>query len=147
VNRQGSGDMYYKAGNMLHMIRSVINDDEKFRQILRGLNKTYYHKTVAGKDIEAYISQQSGKDFSSVFDQYLRSTKIPVLEYEIECATIRYRFINCNEHFTLPVKVNLGQVTWLTPTTSWKKHPLNDGFAGKTLTIDRNFYIQSKKTN
>ncbi|HEV2831220.1 MAG TPA: M1 family metallopeptidase, partial [Hanamia sp.] len=52
VNNEGSGDMYYKAGNMLHTIRQVINNDEKFRGILRGLNKTFYHQTVATKEIE-----------------------------------------------------------------------------------------------
>ena len=147
VNSRGSGDMYYKAGNMLHTIRSVLNDDEKFREILRGLNQTYYHKTVKGKEIEAYISQQSGKDFSPVFDQYLRSTPIPVLEYAIEGATIRYRFTHCNKNFTLPVKISLGRETWLTPTTSWKSDQLSDWFDGKTFIVDRNFFIQSKKTN
>ena len=81
VNKEGSGDMYYKGGNLLHTIRNIINDDEKFRQILRGLNKTFYHKTVTTKQVEDYISKESGKDFSKIFDQYLRTTKIPVLEY------------------------------------------------------------------
>ncbi len=57
VNNEGSGDMYYKAGNMIHTIRQVINNDEKFRQILRGLNKTFYHQTVTSKQIEDYIKQ------------------------------------------------------------------------------------------
>src|SRR5688572_5774888 len=76
VNREGSGDMYYKGGNMLHTIRQVIDDDEKFRSILRGLNSTFYHKTVTSKDVEEYMTKQSGKDLSKIFDQYLRNTKI-----------------------------------------------------------------------
>ena len=83
VNADGPIDIYYKAGNMMHTIRQVINDDEKFRNILRGLNKTFYHQTVTTKQIEDYISKQSGIDFSKVFDQYLRTIKIPVLEYKI----------------------------------------------------------------
>lgn len=47
--------MYYKGENMIHTIRQVINDDEKFRQILRGLNKTFYHQTVTTKQVEDYI--------------------------------------------------------------------------------------------
>ncbi|HEV7620485.1 MAG TPA: M1 family metallopeptidase, partial [Flavisolibacter sp.] len=43
VNQEGSGDMYFKGSNMMHTIRQVINNDEKFRQILRGLTKTFYH--------------------------------------------------------------------------------------------------------
>lgn len=84
VNQEGSGDMYYKGGNLLHMIRQCINDDAAFRNILRGLNSTFYHKTVTGKEVEDYISKQSGIDFSKVFDQYLRTTQIPVLEYEVK---------------------------------------------------------------
>ena len=70
VRKAGSGDMYYKGANMLHTIRQVINDDEKFRQILRGLNKDFYHQTVTTKQIEDYINLKSGIDFSSVFNQY-----------------------------------------------------------------------------
>ena len=68
--------MYYKGGNMLHTIRQIINDDEKFRMILRGLNKTFYHKTVTGKQVEDYISKNAGIDLSKIFDEYLRTTKI-----------------------------------------------------------------------
>ena len=58
VNKEGSGDMYYKGGNMLHTIRQVINNDTIFRKILRGLNKTFYHQTVTTKQVEDYISKQ-----------------------------------------------------------------------------------------
>jgi aminopeptidase N len=44
VRNEGSGDMYYKGGNMIHTIRTVINNDEKFRQILRGLIKIFIIK-------------------------------------------------------------------------------------------------------
>src|SRR5438270_7083487 len=80
VNQEGSSDMYYKGSNMIHTIRQVINNDEKFRQILRGLNKTFYHKTVTSKEVEEYISRESRKDLSKIFDQYLRTTLIPTLE-------------------------------------------------------------------
>jgi aminopeptidase N len=63
VNEEGSGDMYYKGGNMIHTIRQVINNDEKFRKILRGLNKTFYHQTVTAKQVEDYINQISVIDF------------------------------------------------------------------------------------
>lgn len=145
VNKEGSSDMYYKGGNLLHTIRSVIDDDEKFREILQGLNKKWYHKNVDSRDIEFYISQQSGKDFSVVFDQYLRTTQIPILEYSITPSSITYRFANCNKNFTMPVKVNLGKETWLMPTTEWKTEYLGKWFDGKTFIPDRNFYILFKK--
>ena len=76
VNNEGSSDMYYKGANMLHTIRQLVNDDEKWRNILRGLNKDFYHQTVNTKQIEDYISEKANLDLSSVFDQYLRTTEI-----------------------------------------------------------------------
>src|SRR5216683_666259 len=51
------------------------------RDILRGLNKTFYHQTVTGRQVQDYISRESGIDLSKVFAQYLSTTRIPVFEY------------------------------------------------------------------
>ena len=91
VQNQGSGDMYPKGGNMLHTIRQIIGNDEKWRGILRGLNSTFWHKTVSGKQVQDYISHEAGVDLSSVFEQYLTTTRIPVLEYRLSGTTLGYR--------------------------------------------------------
>ena len=145
VNREGSGDMYCKGGNLLHTIRQVIDNDSTFRNVLRGLNKTFYHQTVTTQQVENYISRQSGIDFSKVFDQYLRTTQIPVLEYKIDGNEIAYRWIDCIKGFNLPLKVFTGKLIWLQPTTTWQTQKMNEGFTGKDFTIDRNFYIGSKR--
>ncbi len=143
VNREGSGDMYYKGGNILHTVRQVINDDEKFRQLLRSLNKTYWHKTVTSKEVESFISKQSGINFSNVFDQYLRTTQIPVLEYKIENNKLQYRWTNCQEGFDLPLKIQWHGEQWIKPTAKWKK--LKGSAEGNNdLKIDRNFYISTR---
>jgi aminopeptidase N len=141
VNSSGSGDMYSKGGNMLHTIRQIINDDEKWRQILRGLNKDFYHQTVDSKQIEDYLSKNVGRDLSKVFDQYLRDVKIPVLEYSVEKNKIKYRWSNCVEGFDMPVKVSVDgeKMEFIYPTTSWKT------IKGKTdLKVDENFYVTAK---
>ncbi|NIM52531.1 MAG: M1 family peptidase, partial [Gemmatimonadales bacterium] len=92
VNMQGSGDMYPKGGNMLHTIRQIVADDEKWRGILRGLNETFWHQTVMGWQVEEYIIEQTGVDLAMVFDQYLRTTLVPVLEYRIDGSTLHYRW-------------------------------------------------------
>jgi aminopeptidase N len=145
VNQEGSGDMYPKGANLVHTIRQLINDDEKFRQILRGLNKTFYHKTVDSKDVETYISKQSGIDLSKVFDQYLRTTQIPVLEYKTDKHSISFRWANCVEGFDMKVKVNLGKEQWIQPSQSWETLHLADWYDGKAFNTDRNFYVQTKK--
>jgi aminopeptidase N len=143
VNDSGSGDMYYKGGNMLHTMRQIVNDDERWRQVLRGLNKTFYHQTVTSKQIEDYVSKTSGKDFSKVFDQYLRDIRIPVLEYKTGKGKLSYRWTNCIDGFDMPVKVaiNGGKMDFIYPTTDWKemKQDVSD------LKTDENFYVSLKK--
>ena len=75
--------MYPKGGEMLHTIRQIVGDDAKWRGILLGLNKTFWHQTVMGKQIEDYISAQAGVNLTKVFDQYLRTTMVPTFEYRI----------------------------------------------------------------
>jgi len=144
VNKEGSSDMYYKGGNMLHTIRQVINDDEKFRAILRGLNSKFYHSVVTTKQIESYMSEQSGKDLSKIFDQYLRTTKIPELEYKFTGDNMYYRWSNCLQGFNMPVKLD-GIDDWLKATTEWKTVAVTKGMLKDGLKIDRNFYITVKR--
>jgi aminopeptidase N len=145
VNQEGSGDMYYKGGNMLHIIRQLVNDDEKFRQILRGLNKTFYHQTVTTKQVENYMSMESRIDLSKVFDQYLRTIQIPVLEYKVEGNRFSYRYTNCVAGFNMPLKVKFKTEQWINPTEDWKSLDLYPD-AEYGLTVDPNFYIKTKKT-
>ncbi|KQS33141.1 M1 family metallopeptidase [Dyadobacter sp. Leaf189] len=144
VNQEGSKDMYYKGGNMLHTIRQVVNDDEKWRQVLRGLNKTFYHQTVDGAQIEAYVSEKSGKKLGKVFDQYLRDTRIPALEYAFGSKGMQYRWSNVVEGFDMPVKVQIGagKEDFIYPTTEWKTLKTK---SEKTLTVDPNFYVEAKE--
>jgi aminopeptidase N len=137
VNKEGSGDMYFKGSNILHTIRQVINDDEKFREILRGLNSDFYHQTVTTKQIEDYISKKSSYDFSKVFDQYLRTTQVPTLEFKGDS----YRWTNCVTGFQMKVKLKNGK--WLMPATAWKKLTKEEVKGG--LDVDPNFYIRVKK--
>jgi len=149
VNKEGSGDMYPKSGNMLHAIRQVVNNDKKFRNILRGLNKDFYHKTVTTQQVEEYINDKTKNDFSKVFDQYLRTTQIPVLEYSIKATNITYRYTNCVEGFNLPLKVYFHKDTklekWIRPTTEWKTEPMGSSFDGTTFKVNDNFYVNVKK--
>ncbi len=144
VNQEGSGDMYNKGANLLHTIRQVINNDSVFRKILRGLNKDFYHHTIDSKDVEAYFSKQSGKDLSKIFDQYLRTTKIPRLEYKTEAGKLSYRWANCIPGFELPVRLE-GSSDWLHPTAEWEKTALTSDMKSKGLAVDKNFYITVKK--
>ncbi|MDE1208186.1 M1 family metallopeptidase [Tenacibaculum larymnensis] len=141
VNNEGSGDMYYKGANMLHTIRQLVNDDEKWRQILRGLNADFYHKTVTTQEIEQYMIEKSGIDLSKVFDQYLRTVKIPEFEYTIKNKELKYRWNNVVEGFDMPLRINVnGKSILLTPTENWQTKTIK----ASSIKIDKNYYINSK---
>ena len=143
VNQEGSGDIYYKGANMIHTFRQLLEDDELFRRILRGMNEKFYHKTVTTKEIENYMSQMSGIDLTQFFDQYLRTTMIPTLEYKLNGNEITYRWTNIVDKFDMPVKIaNSDQ--WLFPNAEWKTEKLKNG-SEKDFKIDRNFYVFTKK--
>ncbi len=107
VDARGSGDMYYKGGNMLNTIRSIIDNDDTWREILRGLNKEFYHQTVSTSQVEEYISAKSGIDLSKVFDQYLRDFRVPSLEYYIEDGNLFFRWGQVVPGFNMPLDILL----------------------------------------
>lgn len=140
VRNEGSGDMYYKGANMIHTIRTVINNDEKFRQILRGLNKDFYHQTVTTQQIEKYFSDKSGIDLSSIFNQYLRTIKIPTLEYKQTGNQLTYKWTNAIPGLKLPIRLADGQE--LTPTEQSQTTTLK---SEKPVEFNKNYYIEVKQ--
>jgi aminopeptidase N len=142
VNDEGSGDMYYKGGNMLHTIRQVVGDDAKWRGVLRGLNQTFWHQTVTGQQVQDYISRQAGIDLSKVFRQYLTTTQVPTFEYAINDSTLSYRWINVVPGFDMPVKATLSDsgYTVIRPTEAWQRAVvrLKDP---TSFHLDQNFYV------
>lgn len=141
VNKEGSGDMYYKGANMLHTLRQLIEDDEKWRQILRGMNETFYHQTVTTQEIEDFLSEQTGIDLNEFFNQYLRDIRIPTLEYKISKKELKYRYINIVEGFDMPIQVSINdKQQWLFPKSEWKTETLKSNIS--TFEVDSDFYIE-----
>ncbi len=105
LNQEGSGDMYPKGANLLHSIRHAINNDSLFRSILIGLNTQFYHQTVTTEQVENYISLRAGFGFQKVFDQYLRTTQIPMLSYRYneKEKIFTYEYKDCVTGFNLPL--------------------------------------------
>jgi aminopeptidase N len=144
VNNEGSGDMYYKGSNMLHTLRQLVNNDEKWRTILRGLNSTFYHQTVTTKQIEDYLSQQVGMKLDPFFNQYLRDIRIPTLEYSFDGNTLKYRWTNIVEGFDMHVKVALnGTEVTLNPKAEWSE--FTNASKIEKVVVNRDFYVLSKE--
>ncbi|OFY87249.1 MAG: peptidase M1 [Bacteroidetes bacterium RIFCSPLOWO2_12_FULL_35_15] len=164
VNSEGSGDMYPKGALLLHTIRSVMNNDKKFFEIIKGIQETFSYQTVNSKDIENYISEKSGIDFSEIFDLYLRATNIPKLSVKIEKyfgdikITFRYtlgglsafkegEYREKQPAFSMPVKVTFEKDTYdfIFPTTQWQTITLRD-IKPEDFKIATNLFYIDKET-
>ena len=143
VHKEGSGDMYNKGSQVVHIIRQIMNDDEKFRLLLRELNKAYCHKTVSSKELEAFINKNTEIDFTPLFNQYLRTTQIPVLEYKIKNNKLSFRYTNCLNEFNMPVKIKTDKEILIKPTIQWQTITLDK--KAKMILLDRNVYVKLEK--
>ena len=144
VNQEGSGDMYYKGANILHTLRQLVENDTLWREVLTGLNTQFYHQTVTSKQVEDYMSEKTEKDLSAFFNQYLRTNKIPKLEYSIKDKNLQFRYVNIVEDFDMPLRVFINEKEkWIFPNKDWKEIPLEIKI--KSLVIDANFYIVAEE--
>ena len=142
VNHEGSGDMYYKGANLIHMTRILLDDDKKWRELLRGMNKEFGLKTTTTEEVVSYINKITGKNLSKIYDQYLRYAQIPVLEYKQVGNQVSYRWQADVENFDMPIPIKRGnKMEWIKPEKEWKKLTLNSEFSPDVL----NFYIKLKK--
>ena len=127
---------------MLHTLRQLVRDDEKWRQILRGLNTKFYHQTVTTKQIETYIIDESGLNLTAFFDQYLRDIRIPTLEYRLEDKVLSYRWTQVVDGFSMPIEIDVeNEKKWLYPSKDWQKKQINSS----KIKVDLDYYINYKK--
>ena len=143
VNEEGSGDMYYKGGNLIHYIRQLFDNDDQFRLALREMNQQFYHKTINSSDVEKFWSEKTRRNLTPFFNQYLRSTKIPTLEIRKNNKKMQYRWTDCNLDFDAPVGVIIDGKIYqkIEPTTEWKSLKTNG-----SIEVDKNFYVGFKKS-
>jgi aminopeptidase N len=139
VNAGGSIDLYYKGANMLHTIRQLVDNDSLWRAMLRGLNSEFFHQTVTSAQIENYISKSLKMDLSTIFNQYLRTTRLPALEYKKTRSGYEYRYTNVDSDFSMRLKVAVdGEERWIQPTERWQEIKCKQtGFV-----LNDNFYVQ-----
>ena len=144
VDKEGSGDMYYKGANILLTLRTIAQDDDLWRATLRGLSKEFYHQTTTTAAVENYIANALNLDLTPFFNQYLREKDIPTFEYKIDKKEMHYRFNNTIQGFTMPLRTKINdEYIWLEPTDIWQCLDVAKGTS--TVQIDRNMYVDIRK--
>jgi aminopeptidase N len=146
INQSPTSDIYYKGSNMLHTLRQFADNDILWREMLRGLNKDFYHQTVTTKQVENYIANALGLNLDEFFNQYLRNASIPTLEYSIKGNLLLYKWTNCNPSFNMPIK---GIINGEEKTLSFMKNQILNSLIVKSgtkdIVLDPNYYVKSIK--
>ncbi len=145
VNQEGSTDMYYKGANMLHTIRHIIGDST-FKAMLLEMNRRFYHTVTTSAEVETFISEFSHRDFSKVFDQYLRTTQVPVLEWGVKKKRVWVRWNNCVKNFSMLVDFQYGQGRYTIQQvgTDWQLADPGRVMDPK-LIVNTNFYVREER--
>ena len=141
VNAEGSGDMYFKGANMINTLRFVINDDEKWWEILNNFTSEFKHTTTDTESVVAFFEAETGLELTPFFDQYLRYTKLPQLQFKKEKNIISYRWKTDVENFEIPVELsNDAEEIRIYPTNKWQE--LDQEISTKHLKVNlKKFYI------
>lgn len=107
VNDRGSGDMYPKGAWLLNTLRHVLDNDTKWWALLKKFAETYRHKIITSKTVENFFSNEMKIDLEPVFDQYLRTIKIPDLAFHVDKGKVTYRWENVVVGFAMPIDIEI----------------------------------------
>jgi aminopeptidase N len=131
---------------MLHTIRQLVGDDEKWRAILRGANATFRHQVITGAQLQAYFSEQAGFDLSKVFQQYLTTVQVPELQWRIAGDSVSFRWADVVPGFDMPVEVGTGDGAWTRwhPTETWQVAAL-PGATPATFLVKPDYYVTARE--
>lgn len=151
VNKKGSNDMYQKGSLMLHTLRNLINDDELWFSILKGISIDFKYKVLDGKDIIEYINRKVDFNLSLFFNQYLFNSKIPILEYKIQKEGREYVLLyrwNAIKDFDMKLLINDGEKNiWISPNSEWKEYTIGNVDIKNFSIRDDLFYVDTKKVD
>ena len=139
----GGSYVYLRGWKLIHMLRTIVNDDAKFRLALRTICDKFRHKTIDSKELETLFSKISGINLKPIFNQYLRNKEVPTFEYRLIGNTLKYRFADCTPGFSMPIKTNITEM-WLNPSSKWKEIKLLVDNK-MPLRISYDFYVNIKE--
>ena len=107
------------------------------------MNKDFWHQTVTTQQIETYISQRAGVDLSKVFDQYLRDTRIPLLQYRIEGSKLSFKYDRVVDGFAMPIRIAVnGKESVIVPNAAMQTMTFPADIT--SVEVNRNYLAESE---
>ncbi|MEN9323022.1 MAG: hypothetical protein RL699_802 [Bacteroidota bacterium] len=145
VHHEGSGDMYYKGALLLNTIRSYVNNDERWWQLLKNYSTHFAHQIIDTKTVIQYFSEQTSLPLTPVFNQYLLHKELPVLEWKLTNNQLSFRWNCAEKDFKLPATLVIkGKEVRVNPEKTWKSIPMPGKTKKDIVVKTTDFYILSK---
>jgi aminopeptidase N len=145
VNKEGSGDMYPKGALLLNTLRHIINDDAKWWKLLLDFSTTFRHKIIDTETVIAFFNKESGMDLTTVFNQYLRYTTIPKLEFKVTNGKLDCRWSDVAPEFNMPIDVVINNKTSrIYPKTEWSATKIKIKDINEVKVVTDKFYVVTK---
>jgi aminopeptidase N len=143
-----NGDTYMKGAWVMHTLRSVINDDKIWFEILKEFMIENAKGFVDTKDFFNKVYNKTGENYWYFAEQYFYSPNQPELEYYQTQNEFYYKWNNVNDNFKMPLDLLInGSEVRINPTKNYqslsiKKH-------SQIEVTDWKFYVKSveKKIN
>lgn len=123
VNAEPPQDMYFKGALFINTLRSIVDDDQRWWKLIHDFYQHFKYQNIMTEDVVAYFNQQTHRNLTPIFDQYLRHKAIPTLELKFTEASgaVAYRWQVDEPKFAMPVRVG-SKDHWqiIQPTTDWQ---------------------------
>jgi aminopeptidase N len=120
-------DHFFKGAWLWHTLRHSLNDDTQWQALLRAMYQDRCWKGFSTEKLIQFLEQRTQKKWRVLIDNYLQTTNIPTLQYEIvgnqkKRVEVKYRWVGVEDTFEMPVRAGFGlqdyQVLW--PSKSWQ---------------------------
>ncbi len=146
VNKEGSGDMYFKGALMLNTMRHIINDDAKWWKLIYDYSTTFKKQIIDTETVINFFNKESGLNLTPVFNQYLRYAAIPTLQLKLDGSNLEYRWVTDEPDFAMPVEVAInGKTVRLQATNNWQRTATQATSLNDVQPADKKFYIKVAK--
>ncbi len=124
INREPRDeDQYFKGTLFLNTLRSTVDDDALWWRVFHNYYEHFKYHNIVTDDVIRYWNQQLVKDYTPIFNEYLRHAALPKLDLMFDEANgkVRYRWQAEEPGFNMPIKAGDPQHwTVLHPTAEWQ---------------------------
>jgi len=139
-----NGDTYMKGAWIMHTLRSVINDDAVWFEILKEFMIENAKGFANTKDFFDKVYEKTSLDLWYFAEQYFYTPNQPQLEYYQTNSEFFYRWSNVNDNFIMPIDLLVnGKTIRALPSQEFQSIKITKH--SQVEVMDWKFYVEPKK--